>query len=428
MATVTNYSLQVWENGSFWSDVGATAAPVAGHRFVGTALVTNNNQDYVTLTVRDMDDTANPGVVWVREKLAGAWNPSGWVQDNAAALSTKVDKAGDTMTGALTTPGIAIDNGAADGGNLQLMSAGNNEWDIDNLSGTLRFFAPATSIWGTWNSANGSLALAGAVDTVAKNAGALTVAGGLGVGGNVVANNFNVSNTADGGTLNFNNVWAAHHDLSGAGRFSILQQGVNNWLTIAKDTGSVAITSTAASSSPSTGALTIPNGGLGVGGKINAGGGIDIPQSTLVGGGPFAMNIGYPSPYGIALRPSSDTGATPIAFVNAASTSVGSITTSATATAYNTSSDGRLKTDLQPFDAGPIIDATKVYDFAWIATPGERAHGVIAQEMLEVYPQAVTHDDMSDTYGVDYSRFVPLLLQEIKTLRARVAALETAAI
>jgi Chaperone of endosialidase len=97
----------------------------------------------------------------------------------------------------------------------------------------------------------------------------------------------------------------------------------------------------------------------------------------------------------------------------------------ATSTAYNTSSDVRLKTDAQSFDAGPILDATNVYNFEWTTAPGVRAYGVMAQEANEVFPDAIHHDEESDTWGVDYSKYVPLLLNEVKALRARVAALES---
>jgi hypothetical protein len=70
-----------------------------------------------------------------------------------------------------------------------------------------------------------------------------------------------------------------------------------------------------------------------------------------------------------------------------------------------------------------MIDALEVYDFAWKST-GNRAHGVVAQELIEVFPEAVTHAEDLDLWGVDYSKFVPLLLQEIKALRKRVAGLE----
>jgi len=92
---------------------------------------------------------------------------------------------------------------------------------------------------------------------------------------------------------------------------------------------------------------------------------------------------------------------------------------------FNTGSDARSKTNEQSFDAGPILDAIMVYDFEWIES-GTRAYGVMAQEVNEVFPDAVYHHEPDDSWGVDYSKFVPLLLQEIKALRVRVAQLEAA--
>jgi hypothetical protein len=105
-------------------------------------------------------------------------------------------------------------------------------------------------------------------------------------------------------------------------------------------------------------------------------------------------------------------------------TACGSITVAnGNSTAYNTTSDGRLKEDRREVDAGPVIDALQVYDFKWKDNEA-RGHGVIAQDAVEVFPEAIFHDEENDTWGADYSKFVPLLLQEVKALRARVAELE----
>jgi len=103
--------------------------------------------------------------------------------------------------------------------------------------------------------------------------------------------------------------------------------------------------------------------------------------------------------------------------------SVGSINITTTSTVYATSSDERLKDDLKSFDAGHIIDDTKVYDFAWKAT-GVRDYGVVAQQANAVYPAAVVYDEKADWWGIDYSKYVPVILQELQALRARVAELE----
>lgn len=106
---------------------------------------------------------------------------------------------------------------------------------------------------------------------------------------------------------------------------------------------------------------------------------------------------------------------------------VGSIYVTSAATAYNTASDVNLKEDLKSFDAGNIIDDTQVYDFAWKQT-GERAYGVVAQQAVEVYPQAITHiqqsEEHAEWWGVDYSKYVPVMLQEMKAMRERIRELE----
>ena len=69
---------------------------------------------------------------------------------------------------------------------------------------------------------------------------------------------------------------------------------------------------------------------------------------------------------------------------------VGSITTSGSATAFNTSSDYRLKEDWQPMSGAlDRVDALKPVNFAWKAN-GERVDGFLAHELAEVIPEAVT--------------------------------------
>ena len=70
-----------------------------------------------------------------------------------------------------------------------------------------------------------------------------------------------------------------------------------------------------------------------------------------------------------------------------------------------------------------MIDAIEAHSFRWKST-GERAHGVIAQEAAKVLPEACRRDELTDRWMTDYSKFVPILLAEMKALRVRVAELE----
>jgi hypothetical protein len=110
------------------------------------------------------------------------------------------------------------------------------------------------------------------------------------------------------------------------------------------------------------------------------------------------------------------------------STTVGSITVSTTATAYNQSSDERLKENIVDApSASDDIDALQVRSFDWKVNGEHQKYGMIAQELNTVAPDAVTiPDDPEEMAGVDYSKLVPMLVKEIQSLRARVAQLEGA--
>ena len=105
---------------------------------------------------------------------------------------------------------------------------------------------------------------------------------------------------------------------------------------------------------------------------------------------------------------------------------VGSITTSGSATAFNTSSDQRLKENIQDADdAGSKIDAIQVRKFDWIADGAHQDYGMVAQELVTVAPEAVSvPEDPNEMMGIDYSKLVPMLVKEIQSLRARVQQLE----
>ena len=105
----------------------------------------------------------------------------------------------------------------------------------------------------------------------------------------------------------------------------------------------------------------------------------------------------------------------------------GSISVYATSVTYNTSSDQRLKENIADADdAGSKVDAIQVRKFDWIADGSHQDYGMVAQELIEVAPEAVSApEDPEDMMGVDYSKLVPMLVKEIQSLRARVAQLES---
>jgi hypothetical protein len=103
---------------------------------------------------------------------------------------------------------------------------------------------------------------------------------------------------------------------------------------------------------------------------------------------------------------------------------VGSISVTTSATAFNTSSDYRLKTDFKEFNALSIIDSITTYDFAW-KIDNTRAYGVKAHELQNILPYVVfgekdeiNEDDSIKPQAVDYSKLVPVLVKAIQELKA----------
>jgi hypothetical protein len=112
----------------------------------------------------------------------------------------------------------------------------------------------------------------------------------------------------------------------------------------------------------------------------------------------------------------------------ASAISRGSITTNGTNTAYNTSSDYRLKEIDGPVaNSGAYIDALKPVQGSWKAD-GSRFIGLLAHEVQEVSetPIATGEKDGEEMQGMDYSapELIANLIAEIQSLRARVAQLE----
>lgn len=165
--------------------------------------------------------------------------------------------------------------------------------------------------------------------------------------------------------------------------------------------------------------------------RIESGGSVLIgTQSALSLGAKVGILWNSASEQGITLKSSSSTfNGNAIAFINNADSLSGRITQSQTAVAYNTSSDGRLKYDVTDApDTGQLIDAMKVRSFKWKATDETHRFGFIAQELIGVAPEAVdAPNDPDIPMGVDYSKLVPILVKELQSVRARLAALEAAA-
>jgi hypothetical protein len=164
---------------------------------------------------------------------------------------------------------------------------------------------------------------------------------------------------------------------------------------------------------------------------------IDSSGNFLMGGtsnanvnvnGGFYVNPNSLNTFTVTSHLSGASSGSPYAYFYYANTDIGSITQSGTtAVLYNTTSDQRLKQNIQDADsASSLIDSLQVRKFDWKSDGSHQRYGFIAQELVTVAPEAVHQpEDTEKMMAVDYSKLVPMLVKEIQSLRARVAALES---
>jgi hypothetical protein len=116
---------------------------------------------------------------------------------------------------------------------------------------------------------------------------------------------------------------------------------------------------------------------------------------------------------------------------------VGSIDVTTTTTTYNTTSDSRVKPLQEPIgNSGALIDAIEPVRHNWLQAPDSWSYGFIAQNVYASVPAAVSKgdddpdkrpgDEGFEQWGMDPSKLVAVLWAEVRSLRARVAALEAA--
>jgi hypothetical protein len=173
---------------------------------------------------------------------------------------------------------------------------------------------------------------------------------------------------------------------------------------------------------------------------------IDSSGNVMVGS-TSAVDVSSGTIDGVTLKPNnveiSRDGGTPLLMRRRSSngemvafrrdtTFVGSISVTTTSTAYNTSSDYRLKENVT--DITGATDRLKQLNpvrFNFIADADTTVDGFLAHEVHDVVPEAITGTkdavdaDGNPVYqGIDQSKLVPLLVATIQELEARIAALE----
>ena len=165
---------------------------------------------------------------------------------------------------------------------------------------------------------------------------------------------------------------------------------------------------------------------------LDGSGNLYLKTTSRLSSGVFSVAYVPGTSQGAVFQPNSDVSSpTPIQFLNSSGSGVGSITTTASATAYNISSDYRLKEAVQPLSSGLArVSALKPSIYKW-KMDGSSGEGFLAHELADVVPFAVTGEkdavdaDGKPAYqGVDLSKLVPILVAAIQELTDRVQTLE----
>ena len=106
---------------------------------------------------------------------------------------------------------------------------------------------------------------------------------------------------------------------------------------------------------------------------------------------------------------------------------VGSIVPSSIGTTYNTTSDFRLKDNIQPISDGTEkLMAMNPVSHTWKADPeAPSVHGFIAQEMVNIIPEAVSGTpDGEEMMTMDYGRITPVLVAALQDAHKKIKELE----
>jgi hypothetical protein len=165
--------------------------------------------------------------------------------------------------------------------------------------------------------------------------------------------------------------------------------------------------------------------------RIDGNGNLLVGTTTQVGAGVFCVKAVPSTSNSIATYPSTNASYNPAVFLDSALSQIGSIACTTTATAYNTSSDYRLKENIAPMTGALAkVQVLKPVTYTWKAD-GSNGEGFIAHELAEVVPDCVTGEknavdaEGKPVYqGIDTSFLVATLTAAIQELNAEVQALK----
>ena len=323
----------------------------------------------------------------------------------------------DTSGNVTLTGSIALNNGAADGAQLTLSSSGYSDWNWDNYSGRLRAYYGSTEYF-TIN-ASGNVGIGTSSPS--------TYGTGISVYRNTTDGTNSAINLVNAGTTAS---YAGVNITAGTVTFQQFGDAAGNAI------GTAGVMLRTTSNHPM---VFGTNGSERA--RIDTSGNMLFNSTSLGFANQRAVQIQTQSTGLVAIQHlnTETSGAAYVWFVYNGG-AIGSITQNGTtAIAYNTTSDYRLKENVQPLTGAlSRIAALKPCTYTWKSAPDETGEGFIAHELAEVCPQAVTgekdalnEDGSIKAQSIDTSFLVATLtaaIQEqqaiITQLTERITALE----
>ena len=156
--------------------------------------------------------------------------------------------------------------------------------------------------------------------------------------------------------------------------------------------------------------------------RIDSGGNLLIGCTSTPGASQAGRLFSNSTPGFSSSSRGSTAAATHIEFYNP-NGSVGTINTSGSATQYNTSSDARLKDITGEARGLEVINALNPVAYNWKAD-GQSDEGLIAQEVEEIVPNAVSQNE-EEYYQMDYSKLVVHLVKGMKEQQEQIESLKS---
>jgi len=148
-----------------------------------------------------------------------------------------------------------------------------------------------------------------------------------------------------------------------------------------------------------------------------------VGDTTALNGGGALGSFVFSGSQGVFISTVAQSTGEVMGFVHQKTSVVGTIAINSSSTAYNTSSDARLKDVTGEARGLDVINKLNPVSYNW-KVDGKEDEGLIAQECEDIVPNAITKNS-SDYYEMDYSKLVVHLVKGMQEQQEQIEQLKT---